>query len=105
MATFIMGMNYHGERPNFEQNLDDRNEEVMRLLQATGGKLVSFYRTQGRFDVIAVLEMPDAETMQAFNIANQDSHWTIETMRAFGLEEYPAIWEKARKLLKDADIR
>lgn len=99
MKTFILGMSYTGPRPDFSQSLDERNEEVFRIMKAAGGNLSAFYRTQGRFDAIAVIEMPDAESMQAFNIANQDEHWSIETMRAFTMDEYPAIWSKAKKLL------
>jgi uncharacterized protein with GYD domain len=72
----------------------------MRLLEASGGSLLAFYRTQGRFDALAILEMPDAETLQAFNLANQSIEWTVETMRAFSTEEYPAIWSKAADLLE-----
>jgi uncharacterized protein with GYD domain len=104
MITFIVVMNYHGEKPDFSQSLEERTIDVGQLLTSAGGSLIGFYRTQGRFDVIAVLEMPDAETMQAFNLANQDSHWTIETMRAFSVEEYPAIWAKADEMLRDAGI-
>jgi uncharacterized protein with GYD domain len=103
MATFVMGMNYHGPRPDFSESLDERNSDVMRLLSTCGGSLLGFYRIQGRFDVLAILEMPDAETLQAFNIANQSEYWTVETMRAFSSEEYPAIWSKAASLLEQAD--
>jgi uncharacterized protein with GYD domain len=102
MATFILAMKYHGPRPDFSETLDERNTGVMRLLEACGGSLVAFYRTQGRFDAFAVLDMPDAETIQAFNIANQSPEWTIETMRAFTTEEYPAIWSRAADLLDKA---
>jgi len=105
MATFIMAMNYHGPRPDFSETLDQRTTEVMRLLEATGGSLLAFYRTQGRFDAIAVVEMPNAETIQAFNIANQSAEWTVETMRAFTAEEYPAIWSKAASLLKESGVQ
>ena len=104
MATYIVCMNYRGPRPDFRQNLDERTSVPQRVLEAAGGQLVGFYRTQGRFDVVGILEMPDAETVQAFNLAMQDDHWTVETMRAFAPEEYPAIWERAGKLLEDAGV-
>ena len=104
MATFVMGMTYHGPRPDFSESLEERNGGVMGLLKASGGTLVAFYRTQGRFDAIAILDMPDAETIQAFNIANQSEYWTVETMRAFASEEYEAIWSKASNLLKKAGL-
>lgn len=104
MQTFLMAMNYRGGRPDYSQDLDERTEDVSRLIEASGGRLVAFYRTQGRFDALAILEMPDAETIQAFNLANQDEHWTVETMRAFTIEEYPAIWDNARKLREKAGI-
>jgi len=89
MATFIMAMNYHGPRPDFSETLDQRTAEVMRLLEATGGSLLAFYRIQGRFDAIAVVEMPNAETIQAFNIANQSAEWPcarlpLRSTRRFG---------------------
>ena len=102
MATFVMAMNYHGPRPDLSQALDERTGDVMRLLEASGGSLLAFYRSQGRFDALAILEMPNAETLQAFNLANQSTDWTVETMRAFSTEEYPAIWSKAAALLKQA---
>ena len=104
MATYILCMNYRGPRADFHQSLDERTSEPQKVLEAAGGKLVGFYRTQGRFDVIVIVEMPNAETVQAFNLAMQDEHFTVETMRAFTPQEYPAIWKRAGKLLKDAGI-
>jgi uncharacterized protein with GYD domain len=59
MATFILAMEYHGARLDSSETLGG-NTDVMRLIGVCGGSLVAFYRTQGRFDALAVVDMPDA---------------------------------------------
>ena len=104
MNTFILCINYRGPRPDLGTKLDEREDKASKLLKAAGGELVNFYRIQGRFDVLAIVEMPDAETMHAFNLAMQDEHFTVETMRGFTPEEYPAVWEKAGRIWKESGV-
>ena len=102
MATFILCMSYRGPRPDLTEDPDERNSEPMRALAAARGKLVGLYRTQGRFDVIAIVEMPDAESVHSFNLAMQDEHFTVETLRAFTPEEFPGIWSNAGRIAREA---
>jgi uncharacterized protein with GYD domain len=103
METFIVLINYTG--PAIQ--LDDAELEAMTknraaILEASGAKLIGLYRTQGRYDAVAILEAPDAKTITAQALAMWDGTSRVETLRAFTSEEYADIWSKAKEFRKAA---
>ncbi len=44
---------------------EDREPAIRKLVEAAGGKLVSFYFTTGDHDFMLVAEAPDAESLMA----------------------------------------
>lgn len=60
-----------------------------------GGKAISVYYTQGRYDLVAVGEMPNEEAMMAFALTmSKAGNVRTETLRAFGLDEMEKILKK-----------
>jgi uncharacterized protein with GYD domain len=51
------------------QNPEDRSEPIRGLLEAMGGRLVSYYNSFGEYDGVAIFEAPDEGTAAATAIA------------------------------------
>lgn len=73
-----------------------RAQEVRKANEARGFKVLGTYWTQGRFDIVSIVEAPDEESMNAglFNIA-QAGNVHSETLRAFDEEEMKRALAKA----------
>jgi uncharacterized protein with GYD domain len=74
----------------------NRAAEVRRMNEERGFKVVGTYWTQGRYDIVSIVESPDEETMTAglFNIAEAGNVHS-ETLRAFDESEMQAALAKA----------
>jgi uncharacterized protein with GYD domain len=60
-----------------------RDEKAEQIIQAAGGKFIAHYYTFGRYDFVAVIELPSAEILAKVII--QIGQWgtvTTETMTA-----------------------
>ena len=51
------------------QNPEDRSEAISGLLEAMGGRLVSFYNSFGEYDGLIIFEAPDESTAAATLLA------------------------------------
>jgi uncharacterized protein with GYD domain len=73
-----------------------RAAEVKAENERRGLKVVGTYWTQGQYDLIAIVEAPDEQTMVAglVGVAGAGNVHS-ETMRAFTAEEMTAIIEQA----------
>ena len=71
-----------------DQGLPARVAQVDQRIQQAGGKVLGNYLTMGRFDQVAVIEVPDDETAAklAIVVAGRGNA-TTETLRAFTMEE------------------
>ena len=69
-----------------------RAEQVRQLVEQMGGRLDPLYWTQGRYDLVSVLEAPDEATATAITL-RVGSSGTVrtETLRAFDAEEMGRI--------------
>ncbi|NYT05560.1 MAG: GYD domain-containing protein [Methanomicrobiales archaeon] len=41
----------------------ERDEKAKQIIQAAGGRLIGLYYTLGRYDFIAIIELPSAEAL------------------------------------------
>ena len=73
-----------------------RAEEVRKQNEARGFKVLGHYWTQGRYDLVAIVDAPSEEAMVAglFGIA-EAGNVSSETLRAFTGEEMQRILAKA----------
>jgi uncharacterized protein with GYD domain len=78
---------------------EDREPAVRKLIEATGGKLLSFYFTTGESDFLLVAEADDAESLlaalMATAAAGMISH--VTTARAWTGAEFKSVATKASK--------
>lgn len=73
-----------------------RAAEIRKQNEARGFKVLGHYWTQGRYDLVAIVDAPSEETMVAglFGIA-EAGNVSSETLRAFTAEEMQQILAKA----------
>ena len=84
-----------------DQGIRDIKKAPGRIRQSTaaweamGGKLLSFYSTQGPYDYVAISEADNEEMAAAFALAiGAQGNVTTLTMRAFDTEELEKIVNK-----------
>jgi uncharacterized protein with GYD domain len=72
-----------------------RAAEIRKQNEARGFKVLGHYWTQGRYDLVAIVDAPSEETMVAglFGIA-EAGNVSSETLRAFTAEEMQRILAK-----------
>jgi uncharacterized protein with GYD domain len=61
----------------------ERDEKAKQIIQSAGGSLISLYYTIGRYDFVAIVDLPSAEILAGVII--QVSQWgtvSTETMTA-----------------------
>ncbi len=51
------------------QEPQQREEQARHIIEANGGKLHGFYYAFGEYDIVVILEFPDAATMAAVAMA------------------------------------
>jgi uncharacterized protein with GYD domain len=73
-----------------------RAAEVRKQNEARGFKVLGHYWTQGRYDLVAIVDAPSEEAMVAglFGIA-ETGNVSSETLRAFTAEEMQRILAQA----------
>jgi len=73
-----------------------RAAEIRKQNEARGFKVLGHYWTQGRYDLVAIVDAPSEETMVAglFGIA-EAGNVSSETLRAYTAEEMQRILAQA----------
>lgn len=84
MARFVQLINFTKEGIERFEEIPDLNDQARALANELGGELVEFYVTLGQYDAIAIVDVPDAETILTGTIT-MAKKGTIETetLRAF----------------------
>ena len=88
MPTYVVLYRFTDQgRKNIKDTVK-RAEEVRRENESRGFKVLGHYWTQGRYDLVTVVEAPSEEAMMSglFSIA-QAGNVASETLRAFSDEE------------------
>jgi uncharacterized protein with GYD domain len=92
MPTYVALYRFTDEgRKNIKDTVR-RTEEIRKQNEARGFRVIGTYWTQGRFDLVAVVEAPSEDAMVAglFSIA-EAGNVTSETLRAFTASEMQRI--------------
>lgn len=101
MPTYIVTGNYTLDAiRGMVANPSDRAAAVSGLIDAAGGKMISYYATTGAQDFHIVAEAEDVETVIACVIAAGASGGAsnIQTMRAFTSDELMSMQKRAGEL-------
>ncbi len=80
---------------DYKQTLN-RADASAKAAESMGGRMVDIFWTLGKYDFVAIFDMPDPESMAALlmRVGAQGNIQTA-TMRAFTREEMPTILAKA----------
>lgn len=94
MPTFITLSNFTDQGIRAYQDSPKRAQALRDLVESMDGKVVDLYWTLGQYDLVAIIEAPDAETMAAIAI-KQGSLGNVRTMTmtAFGKDAVERIIE------------
>ena len=72
-----------------------RADQVRQMVDQMGGRMDTIYWTQGRYDLVAVMEAPDEETATAMMLrVGGAGNVRTETLRAFDAGEMGRILQK-----------
>ena len=102
MATFIITGNYTVEAVRgMVANPSDREVATRPLVEASGGKLVSYFATTGDNDFLMICEASDGVDIVPALIAAGASGTVsnLKTVRAYSGPEFKAAQEKASAMV------
>ena len=92
MPTYIMLLNWTEQGVANVKESPSRLDAFKQALGQAGGALKGFYLVTGRYDMVAVVEVPDEETAARLALATGSQGSTrTETLRAFDEDEYRRI--------------
>jgi uncharacterized protein with GYD domain len=92
MATYIMLINYTQQGIESIKESPDRLDAAKELLQSLGGELRDFYLTMGNYDIVAMIEAPDDQTVARFVLAaGSQGNVRTTTLKAFSETEFREI--------------
>jgi uncharacterized protein with GYD domain len=95
MAHYILLANYTEQGVKGIKDTVKRTEAVKELAKKAGLAMKESYWTLGAFDVVALFEAPDDETMTAFALsAARLGNVKTQTLRAFSPEDMSGILAK-----------
>jgi uncharacterized protein with GYD domain len=95
MPTFVVLYKFTDQGARDVKGTVQRASEARAENERRGFKVQGLYWTQGRYDMVAVVEAPDEQAMLAglFNISHA-GNVRSETLRAFTADEVAAATQK-----------
>ena len=92
MATYIVLANYTSQGIKAIKDSAKRLEAAKKLMKAHGVKLLAWYLTIGKYDLVFVLEAPSSKVLAKFMLTlTSRGNITSNTLRAFPEAEYRSI--------------
>src|SRR5437879_11527192 len=97
MATYISLIKFTDQGIRNVKDTVKRGEAAMAEAEKMGMKLIEEFWTMGAYDVVALFEAPDDETVSAFVLKSGAlGNAKSQTMRAFRKEEMEGILAKIK---------
>jgi uncharacterized protein with GYD domain len=95
MATYILLASYTEQGIKGIKDTVKRTDAVKALAKKAGATMKESYWTLGAYDVVAVFEAPDDETMTAFSLSVAKlGNVKTQTLRAFSSKDMAGILAK-----------
>jgi uncharacterized protein with GYD domain len=96
VATYVHLINWTEQGVSNFRDTGKRADAFKELVQKQGGTLKSIFWTLGSYDIVAVVEAPDDETITALALqVSALGNIRTTTLRAFDRGEFEAIIKKA----------
>ncbi len=95
MPTYVTLVNWTEQGVKNARDTVRRAHEFRGDVERRGGKLLNIYWTQGRYDIVAVIDVPDEQTAMAeLLMLGGLGNIRTETLRAFSESEVEEIIRK-----------
>ena len=95
MPTYISLIKWTDQGIRNVKESPKRLDDFKKALEAVGGKVVSFYLTMGRYDMVLIVESPSDEVSAALVLSTASGgNIHTETMKAFPEDQYREIMAK-----------
>lgn len=95
MATYVVLVHWTEQGVKNAKDTVERAQAFRKDLERRGGKLNSIFWTQGKYDIVLVIETPDDETAMAALLAVGGlGNVRTETLHAFNENEMTSILRK-----------
>ena len=89
METYITLVKFTDQGFKNIKQTPARIDALEPAIEAAGGKLLGWYATQGRYDVVSITQVPDVETGARLRLAiAAQGNVRMEAMRAFTAAEF-----------------
>lgn len=95
MPTYIRLVNWTEQGAKGMREAVTRADQGRQLVERAGAKVIGWWWTQGRYDMVIVIDAPDDETASALALSMSSAgNVRTETLRAYDREEMQRILEK-----------
>jgi uncharacterized protein with GYD domain len=95
MPRYVILINWTEQGAQSVTETTQRAERVTQMIEQMGGRMETLLWTQGRYDLVGIIEAPDEETAAAIGLrAGMTGAVRTETLRAFDAEEMGRILTK-----------
>ena len=95
MPMYVILVNWTEQGARSVTETTQRAEQVRQMITQMGGRMDTLLWTQGRYDLVGVMEAPDEETAAAVGLrVGMGGAVRTETLRAFDTEEMGRILAK-----------
>ena len=92
MAKYVVLVNWTDQGIRNVTETTQRAQHVRQMVEQMGGRMDTLLWTQGRYDLVGIMEVPDEETAAAFGLrVGTQGAVRTETLRAFDAEEMGRI--------------
>lgn len=97
MPTYIILVSWTDQGIRTVKESPQRLATAKKVIEAAGGKMTSFYLTMGRYDMVAIAEAPNDESVATVMLnLGKGGGIRTETMRAFTEDQYRDIIAKVQ---------
>ena len=95
MATYVVLTSFTDQGVRSAKETTKRADAVKELAKKFGATAKEFYWTLGKYDVVAIFEAPDDESMTALGLAiGAAGNVRTQTLRAFSRAEMNGVLAK-----------
>jgi uncharacterized protein with GYD domain len=92
METYIILGNYTREGINEIKDGPSRIQAVRETVEAAGGKFLGWYLTMGRYDFVAIMQLPDAKVAASIILGiGRLGKVSTETLRSWTEAEFKEL--------------
>ena len=97
MPTYISLVKWTDQGIRNVKESPQRLDAFKKGVEAAGGKVIGFYLTMGRYDMVTIVESPSDEVTAAMVLSmGRLGNIRSETMKAFPEEQYRGIIAKVQ---------